>query len=245
MQLIPFSIETVIDNAPVLLVPTLLICKDKLYLVDCGYEESAEALAAALRQRTIDLQQLAGVIISHDDHDHLGGLHLLKKQNSQLQIICGAIEKNAVEGTVPSERLLQAEASLPHLPAEYKDWAQRFIVQLKQVVRVPVTTVLNDGDLFEEELLVIHTPGHTKGHLSFFHTASRTCIAADALIVTEEGFDIANPAFTLDLPEALRSVKKIQQFGPEKIICYHGGVVQDAVNEKLDALLERYKHVLL
>ena len=63
MQLIPFSIETVIDNAPVLLVPTLLICKDKLYLVDCGYEESAEALAAALRQRTIDLQQLAGVII--------------------------------------------------------------------------------------------------------------------------------------------------------------------------------------
>lgn len=245
MQLIPFTIETIIDGAPVQLTPTLIACRDSYYLIDCGYEESADALIAALRELALDPQQLAGVVISHDDHDHLGGLHLLKKQNPQLQIICSSVEKDAVEGIVPSERLLQAEASLPHLPADYQDWAQRFIAQLKQVVRVPVTSVLHDGDLFEQELLVVQTPGHTKGHLSFYHPATKTCIVADAVVVSNDGLDIANPSFTLDLPEALRSVKKIQQLNPEKIICYHGGIVQEAVNEKLHALLERYRHVQL
>jgi glyoxylase-like metal-dependent hydrolase (beta-lactamase superfamily II) len=81
------------------------------------------------------------------------------------------------------------------------------------------------------------------GHISLYITASKTLIAADAVVYEEGELEIANPAFTLDLQEAIESVKKLQQLEIDTIVCYHGGIVTEQIQQKLENLLARYQSI--
>lgn len=236
------KIEKAIEGEQVVLFPVLLQHAGRNYLVDCGYEETSEELEHELKALGIEPENLTGVIITHDDHDHLGGLRFLKQKNGQLKIICGEFEKDSVSGKIKSERLVQAEMSVNTIPEEFKSWALNFIEKLKKVQRFDVDEVLGDNAVFEVELIVIHTPGHTKGHISLFLPKEKTVIAGDALVIENGEFNIANPAFTLDMQQALKSVKKIKNLNPLKIICYHGGIMDKNVSDKLEVLLNKYEN---
>jgi glyoxylase-like metal-dependent hydrolase (beta-lactamase superfamily II) len=241
MNLEVLKIEKIIGNEYVVLYPTLLQINGKNYLVDCGYEETTEELESALKAISIDLKDLTGVIITHDDHDHLGGLKFLKQKNSKLKVFCGELEKDSVSGRIKSERLVQAESLFDSLPDENKSWASDFIRQLKRVERFDVDGAFRDNDVFEDEIIVMHTPGHTKGHISLFGPEERIFIAGDAVVIENGEFDIANPAFTLDMEQAIKSVEKIISLSPSKIICYHGGIVDQNMIESLEILINKYR----
>lgn len=242
MNIEVLKIEKVIGNEHVVLYPTLLQINGKNYLVDCGYEETIAELEIGLKALSIDIKDLTGVIITHDDHDHLGGLNFLKQKNRKLKVFCGELEKDSVSGLIKSERLVQAESLFDSLPDDNKSWASDFIRQLKRVKRFDVDGVFKDNDVFEDEIIVMHTPGHTKGHISLFCPEDRIFIAGDAVVVENGEFDIANPAFTLDIEQAIKSVEKIINLAPRKIICYHGGIIDENINENLKTLIDKYKN---
>lgn len=242
MNIVVLKIDKVIGNEHVVLYPTLLQIKGKNYLVDCGYEETTAELETAMKALSIDLKDLTGVIITHDDHDHLGGLNFLNLKNRALKVFCGELEKDSVSGLIKSERLVQAESLFDSLPDDNKSWASDFIRQLKRVKRFDVDGVFKDNDVFEDEIIVMHTPGHTKGHISLFCPEERIFIAGDAVVVENGEFDIANPAFTLDIEQAIKSVKKIINLAPRKIICYHGGIIDKNINANLKTLIDKYKN---
>jgi glyoxylase-like metal-dependent hydrolase (beta-lactamase superfamily II) len=81
------------------------------------------------------------------------------------------------------------------------------------------------------------------GHISLYLKESKTLIAADALVVEGSELEIANPHFTLDLPLAIKSVEKLLNLEIDKIVCYHGGVVEDNIHQKISHLLSRYSHL--
>ncbi|WP_305350873.1 MBL fold metallo-hydrolase [Algoriphagus sp.] len=240
MMIKTFEIEKVINGEKVILFPSLLHCRGKLYLIDCGYEETFENYLEELNRQNFSIHQIEGIIISHDDIDHLGGLGKFKDCKPSIRVLCGALEEPSVAGRVKSERLVQAENSLESLPAEHKNWAIGFIDSLKSIQRFEVNKTFDDGEVFEEEVQIVHTPGHTKGHISLFIKGSKTLIANDALVIDKGEFEIANPAFTLDLDAALASVQKIKKLKAKKIICYHGGIMEKGIEAKLDSLLSRY-----
>ncbi len=235
-----FEVRKVIDGNEVVLHPTLVEINNKKFLVDCGYEETFNEFISGMATLGTAVSDLHAILISHDDIDHLGALSLFKSVNPGLIVYCSAVEEDSVIGKVKSERLQQAETSLPTLPDEYKAWALRFIDQLRSIKRIKVDAILNDGDNIERELRVMATPGHTKGHISFYALAENTLIANDAIVFENGKFDIANPAFTLDMKQAIESVKKIRDMNPEKIICYHGGLVDRNLEEQLDDLIDKY-----
>lgn len=233
------KIEKQIGSGKIVLYPSLILTGNKSYLVDCGYEETFDELCSALQNVGVNINELTGVIISHDDIDHLGALKKIKDKNEKLRIFSSAIERSSICGHIKSERLIQAENSLN--AALDKTDALNFIERLRNIQRVDVDKTFEDGETFENDIKIIHTPGHTTGHLSFFCEQESTVIAGDALIVVGNEFEIANPEFTVDLPRALKSVKIIQDLNPKKIICYHGGAVSDRIKEKLESLISRYE----
>lgn len=242
MKIVVLKIEKAIGNENVILYPTLIQINGKNYLVDCGYEETTAELELALKGINIEIADLTGVIITHDDHDHLGGLNSLKQKNRALKVFCGEFEKDSVSGRIKSERLVQAESLFDSLPDESKSWASGFIRQVKKVKRFDADRVFKDNDVFEDEIIVIHTPGHTKGHISLFCPKEQIFIAGDSVVIENGAFNIANPAFTLDMEQAIKSVEKIINLAPRKIICYHGGIIDENINENLKTLIDKYKN---
>ncbi|MNR40714.1 hypothetical protein D3C85_1590310 [compost metagenome] len=65
-------------------------------------------------------------------------------------------------------------------------------------------------------------------------------ICADAVVIEHGSLEIANPQFTLDLDEAVRSVQKLLTYEIEQLICYHGGLFQGDAQSALEKLVRKY-----
>lgn len=238
MKIELLRIET--PNSGVLF-PSLIFTTGKIYLVDCGYEETFDLFQLELQKFGVEIADLEAVILSHDDIDHLGGLAKFKECCSSLKVFCGALEAEVIAGKIKSERLMQAENSLNHLLPENNAMAKVFIQSLIDIKRFEPDRLLTDGELLNNEILIIFTPGHTRGHISLYSPSTKTVIAGDALVIEDGLFNLANPLYTLDLGNAVRSIEKIYNLMPEQIICYHGGIIDKNVKEKLEEVISRYK----
>lgn len=241
MKILNFTIEQEVAGQISTIYPTVIKTENEVVLVDCGYEETFDQFKVELAKLGTPLTAITKLVISHDDIDHLGALTLFVAENPNIQVYCSTPEKSSVSGETKSERLVQVEASLQQLPAEHRSWAENFMVRLTNIKRGPVDHTLEDGDYIADDVQVIYTPGHTKGHISLFDHETKTLIANDALVIEEGRFNIANPQFTLDMRQAVASLKKIKQLQPAKIICYHGGSMEEGIQEQLEAVIQYYQ----
>ncbi|HYH14128.1 MAG TPA: MBL fold metallo-hydrolase [Flavisolibacter sp.] len=222
--------------------PVVLQTSTETILVDGGYAGFTPLLETALQQEGLSLRALTGMLITHHDIDHMGCAYELKKAYPNLRIYTSVGERAYVEGQEKSLRLQQAELLYDTLPEEHKSGARAFqeLLQTMQPVQVDAVFADNEVPAILPGVQIIHTPGHMPGHISLYISEAKTLIAADALVYEDDKLEIANPSFTLDLPQALVTVQKLQQLAIDKLVCYHGGVVDTAVQARLKQLLDRY-----
>lgn len=224
------------------LYPVILRTNSEVLLVDCGYSGFMPMIENAAKLHGLSLQDLTGIIITHHDIDHIGGLFEMKAAYSSLKIYSSEIEEKYISGKEKSLRLLQAENIYSSLPEDQKPGALNFQEMLKSVKPVEVDYAFSEDEEppFFRGMKIINTPGHMLGHISIYLQKTKTLISGDALVYEEGELEIANPKFTLDLPKAIESIKKLQEFKIERIICYHGGVVEDDIQNKFSRLLSKY-----
>lgn len=103
---------------------------------------------------------------------------------------------------------------------------------------------------------LLHTPGHTPGHVSFFRAGDRTLLVGDAFCTTkpESFFEAAlaqqpelhgPPAyFTSDWAAARASVQKLAKLAPITVVPGHGKpLTGEGVPERLEALADAFDEV--
>lgn len=221
--------------------PVILQQNSETILVDCGYPGFLPLLEAAVAKHNLSLQQLTGVLITHHDNDHMGALAELKEKYPQIRVYASAEDAPYVIGSKKSLRLQQAEDLFSCLPEEQKEGALQFQEMLKAVRPVAVDETVAEGAIpFLPGVEVVLTPGHMPGHLSLYLKEEKILVAADAVVYEDGELNIANPAFTLDLPAAVQSVKKLRQMEIKKLVCYHGGVVEANIAQGLDNLIAKF-----
>jgi len=222
--------------------PTLLWDEDIAVLVDTGYPGLLENFKAAFKEASVHWSKLHTVVITHQDLDHIGSLpSLLTDCSSKLEVLAHEIEKPYIQGDKmllkhTPEALAAAEAMIPpHVP---EDWRRAFLSVLSSPPKGRVDNTIKDGEWlpFAGGITVIHTPGHSPGHLSLYHHESQTLIAADALTVIDGELHGPDRKATPDMQTALLSLSKFADFEIKNVICYHGGLYQGDVNQRIAKL---------
>ncbi|WP_410511690.1 MBL fold metallo-hydrolase [Paenibacillus sp. BR2-3] len=219
--------------------PTLLWDEETAVLVDTGYPGLLPTFKDALQEAAVPWSKLHTIIITHQDLDHIGSLpSFLTEGDSKLTVLAHEIEKPYIQGEKmllkhTPDALAAAEAMIPaHVPEE---WRRAFLHVLAHPPKGRVDHTIADGDMlpFAGGITVIHTPGHSPGHLSLYHHESRTLIAADALTVLNGELQGPDSTATPDMNTALRSLTKFIDYKIDNVICYHGGLYRGDANRRI------------
>lgn len=226
-KIIVLDIKFKFGEAEDVIHPVVLIDDKNMILIDCGYTGFFPIIKQAIEEKNLNCADLTHVLITHQDHDHMGALSRLKQEYPDIQVIAGKKESPYICGKLKSLRLEQAEAMQESLPAEQKAFGLVFCNILRDVQPVPVDIEVEDGDTFDwcGGCTIIETPGHTPGHISVFVKQEKVMITGDAAALEDGKLVIANPRYTLNIKEAEASLQKLKMYGAKEIICYHGGIL--------------------
>ncbi|QTL97882.1 MBL fold metallo-hydrolase [Iocasia frigidifontis] len=218
--------------------PLLIQEGEELILCDAGYPNQITQIESELNRFGFGINDLTKVFISHHDHDHIGSLESLKKRNPSIKVISSKIEKPFIDGSEKSLRLIQAEEYNKTLSKEKREFGEQFVNYLATINTVSVDITVKEDDYIANGVKIISTPGHTPGHLSILLEEESVLFVGDALAYENNRFIIANPEFTLDIDECMNSIRKIKNMKIQKMICYHGGLVESDISDSLSKLLK-------
>jgi glyoxylase-like metal-dependent hydrolase (beta-lactamase superfamily II) len=198
-------------------------------LVDTGMPGQLDALAAALAEADLQVQDIKRIILTHQDIDHVGSLHDLVRATGA-QVMAHATEIPAIDGTA------QPRFASPELLNQRP--ALRTLVE--GLRPTPVDTPLQDGTRLDLAggVRVIATPGHTPGHISLYLERTGALISGDALTASEGRLMGPNEGATPDMAAAGQSIGKLADLDVRAIVCYHGGVLQEDTHEQLRRVAE-------
>jgi glyoxylase-like metal-dependent hydrolase (beta-lactamase superfamily II) len=210
--------------------------EDEPIIFDCGYPWQSSTLFDSLLALGCPVAQVQTIAITHDDYDHTGALAELVEA-SGAQVVAHELEASSLDGeewrpmprrNSPFSILLRGVTGLA------------YAAQPKRPVRV--TRPVQDGALLPGGWVAIHTPGHTPGHLAYWHPGERVLIAGDALGSHLRGQVLAPiGAYSVDNREVVHSVHKLAALEPDVICFGHGPEIMVGAAEALNSLARSLK----
>jgi len=197
--------------------PTLLWDQEMAVLIDTGFTGQIEDLKLALKKVGVSLDNVKIVILTHQDIDHIGCLpEILRERGSQIQVFAHELDKPYIQGELP-------------------------LLKDGHIIDPPkgrVDNTLIDGQELAVfgGIRVIHTPGHTPGHISLYLKKSKTLIAGDSMYSVNGILGGIHEPTTPDIEQARLSLKKYLDLDIDAVICYHGGLSKGRINEQIRLL---------
>jgi glyoxylase-like metal-dependent hydrolase (beta-lactamase superfamily II) len=227
-------------SGPGLLCPALLWDRQGAILVDAGLPGMAGQFLEEIKRAGVAPQHIVAIVITHHDLDHIGSLGELRQTLPQrVTILSHPEEVPYIQGERPPIKMTpkmmeQMQEQMKTLPEERRQ-AMASMMESMKSQKNSVDRTLEDGEILPYcgGIQIIHTPGHTPGHICLYHRATKTLIAGDSLFI-EEGRLSPAPAFiNADTPLAISSLKKLIQCDIAKVIAYHGGLFTDSPNTRI------------
>ena len=223
--------------------PVLLKDEKESILIDTGFPGQLPLIKKAFEKAEVPIEKLTKIIITHQDIDHIGSLPaLLNQSETKIEVLSSDGEKPYIEGEkqilkITPEAIAHVEANLP--PELPEEWKKAFVSTLNNPPKAPVDRTIENKERLPYcgGIVVLDTPGHTPAHISLYHEASRTLIAGDALIVENGVLQGPSPSATLDLVTAVTSLKPLLEFDIERVICYHGGLFEGDVHNRIKEII--------
>jgi glyoxylase-like metal-dependent hydrolase (beta-lactamase superfamily II) len=185
-------------------------------LVDVGLKLGSKRLLGGLAAIGVTPADVSRIVVTHAHIDHAGGLG------------------KAVEATGAS--VLSHEREEPYLregrtprPARGKP---------RKLPRVTVAEQFMDGTLLPVAggLRVIHTPGHTPGHVSLLHEPTGVLITGDALF-NVRGIAYSPGFFCTDPELSRKSADVLGELDYDLVAFMHGAEIRTGAREAVRAFL--------
>lgn len=216
--------------------PTLLWDNNTVVLVDAGLPVSLSEIKKAIEESGVSFEKISKIIVTHQDIDHIGGIKSILEELPDVEVLAHEKEKPYIQGEVEFVRLKGLMERMKSLPEE----DQEKILDMIKKAPTEVNKTLKDAEELPYcgGIIIIHTPGHTPGHICLYHKSSKTIIAGDAMNVIDG--QLVGPNKQLlneeDAEKAINSLKKLEKYDIKNVICYHGGLFNDEPNQRIKEL---------
>ncbi|PDZ16561.1 MULTISPECIES: MBL fold metallo-hydrolase [Bacillus] len=197
--------------------PILLWDDEMAVLIDTGFPGQFEDIQVGMEKVGVSFDKLKVVILTHQDIDHIGSLpELLQRCGSNMKVYAHELDKPYIEGDLP---LLKDE-------------------KIENPPQGKVSNTVIDGQELSYcgGILILHTPGHTPGHISLYLKQSKTLIAGDSMYSVNGKLGGIHTPTTLNIKEAQQSLKKYLNLDIESVVCYHGGLSKENINVQIQKL---------
>ncbi|MDM5155341.1 MBL fold metallo-hydrolase [Bacillus sp. DX1.1] len=197
--------------------PILLWDQEMAVLIDTGFPGQIEDLHVAMDKIGVSFDKLKVVILTHQDIDHIGSLpEILHNCGSNIKVYAHELDKPYIQGDLP----LLKDGHIENPPKGKVD-----------------DTLIDGQELpYCGGIRVIHTPGHTPGHISLYLRQSKTLVAGDSMYSVNGTLGGIHVPTTLDIKAARQSLKKYLDLDIESVICYHGGLSKVNINDQIQKL---------
>jgi len=193
-------------------------------VVDAGTKGAGRRLVRALQGRAVGAHAL-----THAHPDHAGGS---KRVVDAFEVPVWVGERDRAD--VESGSLLIADS-----------WAKPVMTRLARYPPVAVARSLREGDVVGPGFVVLETPGHSPGHVSYWRESDRTLVCGDVLfnmniVTTARGLREPPAMFTPDPARNRDSARRLAALEPELVLFGHGPPLRDPsiLKEFVDALPE-------
>jgi glyoxylase-like metal-dependent hydrolase (beta-lactamase superfamily II) len=227
------------SNVPGMFIyPTVMWDDENMILVDAGYNGQYDTIRDACIDEGIHFEDINKIILTHQDLDHFGGLpEILEASKKKIEVMAHEEDKPYIQGEKPLVRL--NSNFLNSMPEDRQEMVKQMF---KNFTPVDVDTTISDNQElpFCGGITVIHTPGHTPGHLCLYHKMSKTLIVGDAMNMMDG--KLMGPRKEIleddDYEIAMDSLKKLLKFDVKNIITYHGGLYSNKPHESIEKLIK-------
>jgi glyoxylase-like metal-dependent hydrolase (beta-lactamase superfamily II) len=202
-----------------------------LTLVDALADEHPFPILAAIRRMGRSISDLKRIWVTHAHFSHLCGLATLKKL-SGATVCSHEWEADIVSG----DRKAQRVSIVPRRPRRaYIPFQLGLALGLGDHKPCEVDDLLVDQQE-EGGLTVLHTPGHTPGHLAFWSEKHQVLLSGDAIVTWPElaaGWD----SFTLNERQRRESLRRMADLAPKAVGVGHGDPITENTAETVNSLL--------
>lgn len=201
-------------------------------LIDAGHPNDAATILRTLRKHGYADHNLRRIIITHVDVDHSGGAARLQ-QATGAKVACHAVESEYLQAPWRRQAAFWPLRPIIWALTRFPDYGY---------IPLQADELLVDGEELAEGFTVIHTPGHSPGHISLLHRERRFLICGDALVNTRGRLRANVGLFTTDKENAERSIWKLaKKYGDdfETMVFGHGPPILQNGGKRVKALVSQ------
>lgn len=224
--------------------PYLFVEKeDNLTLIDPGFLSQLPMLEKYLQDIGYEIKNVKQIILTHVHVDHAQAANEVKRK-SGARIYSHWIEARYLAHNPPYmgppstqetiKKLEKLGVSVESLSKEYGTL---------EVEPISVDEQVSDGDMIGS-LKVIHTPGHTPGHISLYYEKDKLLLGADSIykkVFGAEGMYISAPQVSMDPTTAIVSVQRLSRVNFDKLLMAHqDSPLLEGAREAVEKLVTEY-----
>ena len=199
-------------------------------LVDCGLKRAPARIVRGLAALGKHPHDVTRIILTHAHNDHAGGAAELVASSSAPSVFAHRDDAKFLRtGTLP--------------PRDTSAGIGRLLHRLPGGSFSPVQRVeeLRDGQILDVAggLQVVHTPGHTPGHISLLHPDSGTLITGDSIFNMNARMTWPLSAFCTSFSQTKITASVLAELEYRTAAFTHGPEIRDTGRDAIRSFLAR------
>jgi glyoxylase-like metal-dependent hydrolase (beta-lactamase superfamily II) len=216
-----------IPTAPASLINTFAFVDDdgQVTLVDAGVKRAAKRIVAGLVHLGSNPSEVTRIIATHAHFDHVGGLNDIHGRTGARVAVHERDAAYVREGKAPV--------------LDSKMWLGRLLRHGPRSTPTQVDEELTDSQVVDVGggLRVLHTPGHTPGHVALLHEPSGVLITGDAIWNMARRMTWPVKALCTDFAMTQQTAHVLAEVDYDVVAFTHGPEIRDNAREAVRGFL--------